>query len=60
MTTVETARRHGGRPRTGRGIPLRRDRAPADIADAALFLASDMSRFMTGDSLMVDGGQMRI
>jgi NAD(P)-dependent dehydrogenase (short-subunit alcohol dehydrogenase family) len=27
-----------------------------DIADAALFLASDESRFMTGQSLVVDGG----
>lgn len=29
---------------------------PTDIADAALFLASDESRFMTGQSLIVDGG----
>jgi NAD(P)-dependent dehydrogenase (short-subunit alcohol dehydrogenase family) len=28
----------------------------ADIANAALFLASDESRFMTGQSLIVDGG----
>ena len=29
---------------------------PADIADAALFLVSDASRFVTGASLLVDGG----
>ncbi|HTY55949.1 MAG TPA: glucose 1-dehydrogenase [Candidatus Binataceae bacterium] len=41
--------------------PLRiRDNAyqaePDDIADAALFLASDESRFITGSALIVDGG----
>lgn len=29
---------------------------PEEIADAAVFLASDMSRFMTGQTLRVDGG----
>lgn len=29
---------------------------PEHIADAALFLASDESRFMTGESLVIDGG----
>jgi len=29
---------------------------PEDIADAALFLASDESRFITGSALVVDGG----
>ncbi len=29
---------------------------PEDIADAALFLASDESRFVTGSALIVDGG----
>ncbi len=27
-----------------------------DVADAALFLASDMSKFITGQVLRVDGG----
>ncbi|HQV56843.1 MAG TPA: SDR family oxidoreductase [Ilumatobacteraceae bacterium] len=30
--------------------------SPADLADCALFLASDLSRYLTGDSLHVDGG----
>jgi NAD(P)-dependent dehydrogenase (short-subunit alcohol dehydrogenase family) len=27
-----------------------------EIADAIVFLASDLSRFMTGSEMMVDGG----
>jgi NAD(P)-dependent dehydrogenase (short-subunit alcohol dehydrogenase family) len=29
---------------------------PRDLANAALYLASDESRFMTGATLVVDGG----
>jgi NAD(P)-dependent dehydrogenase (short-subunit alcohol dehydrogenase family) len=29
---------------------------PADIANAAVFLASDESAFMTGSEMVVDGG----
>lgn len=29
---------------------------PVDVAQAALFLASDEARFITGSSLIVDGG----
>ena len=37
-------------------IPLGRMVEPEDIADAVLFLASDMSRMCTGTALDVDGG----
>ena len=36
--------------------PIGRLGQPEDIADAALFLASDESRFVTGHDLIVDGG----
>jgi 3-oxoacyl-[acyl-carrier protein] reductase len=36
--------------------PLRRIAAPDDVAGPVLFLASDWARFMTGQTLCVDGG----
>jgi NAD(P)-dependent dehydrogenase (short-subunit alcohol dehydrogenase family) len=35
---------------------LKRIAQPADIADTIVFLASDDARWITGDSLRVDGG----
>lgn len=39
-------------------LPLRRLGQPEDVADVALFLASDESRYVTGDMIFVDGGWM--
>jgi NAD(P)-dependent dehydrogenase (short-subunit alcohol dehydrogenase family) len=39
------------------GIPLGRLGEPADIQGAAVFLASDASAFITGQTILVDGGQ---
>lgn len=38
--------------------PLPRLGRPEDVANAALFLASDEATFITGENLMVDGGWM--
>lgn len=37
-------------------IPLRRGGKPEDIADVATFLASDMSSYVSGQVIQVDGG----
>ena len=37
-------------------VPLRRRAEPDDIASAALYLLSDLSSFVTGHTLTVDGG----
>ncbi|ELY36217.1 3-ketoacyl-(acyl-carrier-protein) reductase [Natronorubrum tibetense GA33] len=37
-------------------IPTRRAGQPEDVADAALYLASNLSDYVTGESLVVDGG----
>ena len=41
-------------------IPLQRFGTSADVADSALFLASDAARWMTGTTLVVDGGAWMI
>ena len=57
--------RHGARPvGTERGahgarrMPLGRLGEPVDIANAALFLASDLASWITGHTLVVDGGAL--
>jgi 3-oxoacyl-[acyl-carrier protein] reductase len=37
-------------------IPLKRGGQPLDVANACVFLASDMSTYITGQVLQVDGG----
>jgi 3-oxoacyl-[acyl-carrier protein] reductase len=39
-------------------IPLRRGGSPEDIANACVFLASDLSAYITGQTLNVDGGML--
>lgn len=39
-------------------IPLKRGGTPEDIADCCIFLGSDMSRYITGQVIQVDGGML--
>jgi NAD(P)-dependent dehydrogenase (short-subunit alcohol dehydrogenase family) len=46
----------GVRSALAKGTPLNRIGTAEDIADVALFLAGDASRFITGEAIAVDGG----
>jgi 2-deoxy-D-gluconate 3-dehydrogenase len=43
-----------------KAIPLGRIAEPTDVAHAALFLSSEASDFITGQTIMVDGGASAI
>ena len=66
---IDTERRHAewypefrqappGSPDELAKIPLRRLGRPEDIAEACVFLASDSSSYVTGDSIRVMGGRV--
>ena len=50
---------HGVKPEVLGEIPAGRYGVPADIARAAAFLLSDEARYITGQSILVDGGISR-
>jgi Dehydrogenases with different specificities (related to short-chain alcohol dehydrogenases) len=39
-------------------VPLRRFGQPDDVAGVATFLASELSSYVSGESIIVDGGQL--
>lgn len=47
-----------GEEAIAKATPLHRLGVPEDIANTALFLASDMSSWMTGHTMVVDGGAL--
>ena len=40
------------------GIPLKRGGTPEDVANVCVFLASDLSAYVTGQTIHVDGGML--
>jgi 3-oxoacyl-[acyl-carrier protein] reductase len=46
--------------RTLASIPFGRLGTPEEIADVVLFLASPAARWVTGQTIMVDGGQLLV
>ena len=59
MWAAETNRAWGApevRARIAKAYPLRRIGRPEDVANAAVFLASDAASFITGQTLSVSGG----
>ena len=52
----ERARQRGSEARIGQLNPLQRYGDPDEIAQAALFLASDASSYVNGQAIAVDGG----
>lgn len=57
-TDMAKALWESGEEQIARGTPMRRLGEPQDIANAALFLVSDLSSWMTGNTMIVDGGAM--
>ena len=52
----DMARARGSEGKIGQLNPLRRAGRPEEIAEAALFLASDASSYLNGQAIAVDGG----
>jgi NAD(P)-dependent dehydrogenase (short-subunit alcohol dehydrogenase family) len=57
-TPIAGERNERGEAMLARSQPIQRAGQPDDIANAALFLASDESQWITGASIVVDGGYM--
>jgi NAD(P)-dependent dehydrogenase (short-subunit alcohol dehydrogenase family) len=65
-TPMSTGERKGATPeeqeaamaRFGRLVPMERAGSVLDIAEAIVYLASDESRYVTGQEIVVDGGYL--
>jgi NAD(P)-dependent dehydrogenase (short-subunit alcohol dehydrogenase family) len=56
MPTFDYAREKGVTEKIGRLNPLRRAAQPDELANVALFLASDQASYVNGQAIAVDGG----
>ena len=56
QTMIDSAPERNIEEKLVKQIPLRKLAEPIDIANAAVFLASDESSFITGTELVIDGG----
>lgn len=52
-STVST---EDGRRAAVAAVPLGRQGEPEDVADAVLYLVSDMARYLTGETIEINGG----
>jgi NAD(P)-dependent dehydrogenase (short-subunit alcohol dehydrogenase family) len=62
---LDTQSERGGEPReqifkdrVTEAIPLNRPQEPEDIANLVMFLSSDISRNITGETININGGQI--
>ena len=55
-TTMTEAMTDEAKERMNGAIPLKRVGTPDDVANTAVFLASDMAAYITGEVIKVDGG----
>jgi NAD(P)-dependent dehydrogenase (short-subunit alcohol dehydrogenase family) len=58
--TAEKLRQPGQEEAARKKIPLGRVGTAEEVADVALFLASDAARYVTGASYFVDGGVLLV
>lgn len=59
MTTIDVTLVGDARAAEEQAIPLHRLGVPEDVAGVAIWLASDLARYVNGASVVVDGGRFR-